>query len=68
MKAMIIGDNFTATSEQMMRDLAASYDVYVKALAIVEGDAEQVAMVNRSARRALGRHFNTAKQCWELMQ
>jgi len=56
MKAFIIGDDFTATSEQHMRDLAAAYRVCMSM-----EDGEQV------ARRELGSDYNTAKLLYELM-
>jgi len=66
-RALILDENFTATSEQDMRNFAAAYKLYQEALAIAKGSPEAVAMVNRAARKAMGRHFETSRKCYELM-
>ena len=67
MKAMIIDEAFTATSEQQMRDFADAWDLYMKMLAIADDDKEMVASIQRGARKAMGKHYETSRKCWELM-
>ncbi len=66
-RAMVIDEGFTATSEQQMRDFAAAYKVYVQALEIAGDDDEAIAMVKRAGRNAMGRHFETSRKCYELI-
>jgi hypothetical protein len=66
MKAMIIEEGFTATSEQQMRDFAKAYKMCVERGAAID-DAAQREQFARDVNAFFGVHFETAKKCYELM-
>lgn len=65
LRAMIIDDDFTATSEEQMRGFANAYRLCLELLEQTadEDKAEFLTVMKQS----FGKHYSTAKRCYELM-
>ncbi len=66
MKAIVVDESFTATTNEKAQSLAAAYKVYVEALEIAVGNPAYTEICHQSARNALGKDFESARICYEL--